>query len=102
MNMQVAMFGWRGVVAEIVVVMIEGFVVVLALGFIMIIMACIQSDGMDGVPSSVVMIVRMRRSSRDEAIACKGKRQAKAHEAPGERHAYKLEANCCILLNGFP
>ena len=102
MNMQVAMFGWRGVVAEIVVVMIEGFVVVLAVGFIMIIMACIQSDGMDGVPSSVVMIVRMRRSSRDEAIACKGKRQAKAHEAPGERHSFKLATNCCILLNKSP
>ena len=102
MNMQVAMFGWRGVVAEIVVVLIEGFVVVLAVGFIMLIMACIQSDGMDGVPSSGVMIVGMSRSRGDEAIACKGKRQAKAHEAPGERHAYKLEANCCILLNGFP
>ena len=84
MNMQVAMFGGRGVVAEVVVVMIEGFVVVLAVGFIMIIMACIQSDGMDGVASSVVMIVRMRRGSRNEAIACKGKRQAKAHEAPGK------------------
>jgi len=84
MNMQVAVLGGRGVVAEIVVVMIEGFVVVLALGFIMIIMACIQSDGMDGVASSVVMIVRMRRGSRNEAIACKGKRQAKAHEAPGK------------------
>lgn len=84
MNMQVAVLGGRGVVAEIVVVMIEGFVVVLALGFIMIIMACVQSDGMDGVTSVVVMIVRMRRGSRNEAIACKGKRQAKAHEAPGK------------------
>ena len=84
MNMQVAVLGGRGVVAEIVVVMIEGFVVVLALGFIMIIMACVQSDSMDGVTSVVVMIVRMRRGSRNEAIACKGKRQAKAHEAPGK------------------
>jgi hypothetical protein len=84
MNMHAAVFGGRGVVAEVVVVMIEGFVVVLAVGFIMIIMACIQSDGMDGVASSVVMIVRMRRGSRNEAIACKGKRQAKAHEAPGK------------------
>lgn len=84
MNVHTAVLGGRGVVAEVVVVMIEGFVVVLAVGFIMIIMACIQSDGMDGVASSVVMIVRMRRGSRNEAIACKGKRQAKAHEAPGK------------------
>ena len=84
MNMQAAVFGGRGVVAEILVVMIEGFVVVLTVGVVMIIMAGIQSDGMDGVASSVVMIVRMRRGSRNEAIACKGKRQAKAHEAPGK------------------
>ena len=84
MNVHTAVLGGRGVVAEVVVVMIEGFVVVLAVGFIMIIMAGIQSDGMDGVTSSVVMIVRMRRGSRNEAIACKGKRQAKAHEAPGK------------------
>ena len=84
MNMQVAMFGGRVVVAQVLVVMIEGFVLVLAVGVVMVFMAGIQSDGMDGVPSSVVMIVRMRRSSRNEAIACKGKRQAKAHEAPGK------------------
>jgi len=83
MNMQVAVFGGRGVVAQILFVMIEGFVVVLTVG-VMVIMAGIQSDCMDGVASSVVMIVRMRRGSRNEAIACKGKRQAKAHEAPGK------------------
>ncbi len=65
MNMHTAVFGGRGVVAEVFVVMIEGFVVVLAVGYIMIVMACIQSDGMDGVTSSVVMIVRMRRGSRN-------------------------------------
>ena len=84
MNMQVAVFGGRGVVAQILFVMIEGFVAVLTVGVVMVIMAGIQSDGMDGVASSVVMIVRMRRGSRNEAIACKGKRQAKAHEAPGK------------------
>ncbi len=84
MNMQAAMFGGRGVVAQILFVMIEGFVAVLTVGVVMVIMAGIQSDGMDGVASSVVMIVRMRRGSRNEAIACKGKRQAKAHEAPGK------------------
>lgn len=84
MNMQVAVFGGRGVVAQILIMMIEGFVVVLTVGVVMVIMAGIQSDGMDGVASSVVMIVRMRRGSRNEAIACKGKRQAKAHEAPGK------------------
>lgn len=84
MNMQVAVFGGRGVVAQILFVMIEGFVVVLTVGVVMVIMAGIQSDSMDGVASSVVMIVRMRRGSRNEAIACKGKRQAKAHEAPGK------------------
>ena len=84
MNMQAAMFGGRGVVAQILFVMIEGFVAVLTVGVVMVIMAGIQSDSMDGVASSVVMIVRMRRGSRNEAIACKGKRQAKAHEAPGK------------------
>ena len=84
MNMQVAVFGGRGVVAQILIMMIEGFVLVLTVGVVMVIMAGIQSDGMDGVASSVVMIVRMRRGSRNEAIACKGKRQAKAHEAPGK------------------
>ena len=75
--------------------------IVMILIAVLIITVRIHSDGVDGVNRAVVMVMSVGWRGRDEAIACKGKRQAKAHEAPGERHAYKLEPNCCILLNEF-
>mgnify|MGYP002682416464 CR=1 FL=1 len=59
----------------------------------------ILRHGVDRVTSSIVMLMSVHRGSRDEAVACKGKRQAKAHEASEERHVFRLEANCCRLLN---
>jgi len=101
-DMQAFVLCRSGVIAQTVVVMIDGFVVVvvLVMVIVMTIMALIQCHGMNGVTGGVMMLVSMRRGSRDEAVACKRKRQAKAHEAPDERHGYRLGANCCILLNG--
>lgn len=98
MDMEASVLCRSGVVAQ-TLVMSEGFVVVLVVVIVMIIMARVQSHGMDGETGGVVMFVSVGWGSRNEAVACKGKRQAKAYEAPDERHDCRLKANCCILLN---
>ncbi len=87
MDMQASLLCRCGVLARVIFVMIESFVVVL---MVMIMMDTVQCDGMDRVTSSIVMLMSVRRGSRDEAIACKGKRKAKAHEASDERHVFRL------------
>lgn len=100
MNVHAAMFGGRRVIARKFIIMINGFVVVLIV--MVVIMVRIHSDCMDGISRSVVMFMGMGRRGRNETVTCECKRKAKAHEAPGERHSFKLAANCCILLNKSP
>lgn len=89
MHMHAIMFGGNSVIVRTIVMMIEGFGVVLIVMIVVIIMAHIQSDSMDSVTRIVVVLMSMGRSGRNETIACKGKRQAKAHEAPGKRHGFQ-------------
>lgn len=87
MHVHAVMFGRRSVIAGKVFVVINDFMMAL---IVMIIMKVhIRSDSMDGKTSLAVMTVGMGRRSRNEAIACKSKRKAKAHEAPGKRHGFK-------------
>lgn len=96
MHVHAVRFGRRGVITGHIFMMITGFVVVVVM---MIMMVRIQSNSVDGIARIVVMLMGMSRRGRNEAIACKGKRQAEAHEAPGKRHGFRLETDCCILLN---
>lgn len=100
MHVHAVVFGWSSGIAGHVFLMIHGFVVVVIVMIVM--MVRIQGDSMDGVNRRVAVLVGMSRRSRDEAVACKGKRQAEAHEAPGKRHGFRLETDCCILLNELP
>ena len=102
MDMQAPLLCRCGVIALIIVMMIESFVVVLIVMIIMIIIDRVQCDGMDRVTGIIVLLMGVRRGGRDEAVACKSKRQAKAHEASDERHDFRLEANCCSLLKSYP
>lgn len=100
MDMQASVLCRGGVIALNIVVMSEAFVVVRIV--IMMMINSMQCDGVDRVTRIIVMLMSVRRGSRDEAIACKSKRQAKAQEASDERHDFRLEANCCSLLKSYP
>ena len=100
MHVHAARFGRSSVIAGHVFMMINGFVVVVIVMIIM--MVRIQSNSVDGISRIVVTLMGMSRRGRYEAIACKGKRQTEAHEAPGNRHVFRLETDCCILLNELP
>ena len=50
--------------------------IVMILIAVLIITVRIHSDGVDGVNRAVVMVMSVGWRGRDEAIACKGKRQA--------------------------
>lgn len=97
MHVHAVMLGRSSVIAEHVFMRINGFVVVVIVMSIM--MVRIQSNSVDGIARIVAMLMGMSRRGRNEAIACKGKRQTEAHEAPGKRHGFRLETDCCILLN---
>ncbi|OYX45607.1 MAG: hypothetical protein B7Y90_18580 [Alphaproteobacteria bacterium 32-64-14] len=92
------MVGRCGVIAWKLVMMVENFGVLVTV--IVINDARIQRYGMDSVTMSLVVSVGMGRCRRNEAIACKSKRKAEAHEAPEKRHRLQLYAICCNLLNG--
>jgi len=93
MDMQASVLCRGGVIALNIVVMSEAFVVVRIM--IMMMIDSMQCDGVDRVTGIIVMLMSVRRGSRDAAIACKSKRQAEAQEASDERHDFRLEANCC-------
>ncbi len=86
MDMQSSMLGRRRVLSQPIVMMIMGIVEIRAVMIVMIISDCIQCDRMEDILSMIVVPMSMRRSGRDEAIARKGKRQEKTHEASSERH----------------
>ncbi|HOY76427.1 MAG TPA: hypothetical protein PLH23_05085 [Hyphomonadaceae bacterium] len=99
MNMQASLLCRGAVIARTIIMMVESFVVIFIVVKMVIMIDRILRHGVDRVTSSIVMLMSVHRGSRDEAVACKGKRQAKAHEASEERHVFRLEANCCRLLN---
>jgi hypothetical protein len=89
MDMQSSMLGRRRILSQPIVMMIMGIVEIRAVMIVMIVMIisdCIQCDRMEDILSMIVVPMSMRRSGRDEAIARKGKRQEKTHEASSERH----------------
>lgn len=91
MHMNAVMLCGNMVLAGRVLMMIEDVVVVLIMMIIMTV--CIQGDSMDGVTGLVTMVVGMGRRGRNEAIACKSKRQAEGYEAPERSHVYILAKN---------
>lgn len=101
MHVHAVRFGRSSVIAGHIFMMIKGFGVVAIVMIIM--MVRIQSNSVDGIDRDRIFLMRMgmSRRSRDEAIACKGKRQAEANEAPDERHDLRLKANCCSLLKSY-
>jgi membrane protein CcdC involved in cytochrome C biogenesis len=95
MDMQSSMLGRRRVLSQPIVMMIMGILEIRAVMIVMIISDCIQCDRMEGMLSMTMMPMSMRRSSRDEAIAGKGKRQEKTHEASSERHDSERQRKHC-------
>jgi hypothetical protein len=96
MDMQASVLCRGSVIALTIVVMSEAFLVVRIV--IMMMIERMQCEGVDRVTGIIVMLMSVRRGSRDEAIARKGKREAEAQKASDARHDFRLEANCCSLL----
>ena len=102
MHVHIVVFDWSSAVAGQALIIIKCFVVVLIMMIIM--MVDIQGDSMDGVTGLVVMVMGMGRRGRNEAIACEGKRQAEANEAPERRHVRILAKKdfASMKMQGYP